>query len=221
MSYETYRLKDKRSKFNFERLSFSRYNLYGSEGGETHRLKKRIGGLLRAAAVFIVPISALILFSYVGFYRVMSVSGRAAMDAVAGPGVLELEEGILDVLASLRGAASAGLAVAGYDRYVGWTDFIEGDLVVEAPEGTLVTAAHSNKLDAAVVDGGEWSTFPRADFTWGELVALRRWDVRKVGMVGFARPQCAEDVRRRFLERSRCRFQIPTDVRCDRTFLEK
>ena len=34
VSYETYRLKDKRSV------------LYASEGGEIHRLKKRIGGLL-------------------------------------------------------------------------------------------------------------------------------------------------------------------------------
>ena len=40
-------------------------------------------------------------------------------------------------------------------------------------------------------------------------------------MVGLARPQCAEEVLRRFLERSLCRFQIPVDVRCDRTFLEE
>ena len=83
------------------------------------------------------------------------------------------------------------------------------------------TAVQSYKLDAAMVDGGEWSIFPRADFTWGELVALRRWDVRKVGMIGLARPRCAERVRRRFLERSRCRFQIPADVRGDWTFLEE
>ena len=50
---------------------------------------------------------------------------------------------------------------------------------------------------------------------------MRRWDVSKVGMVGPARPQCAEEVRRRFLERSRCRFQIPADFRCDRTFSEE
>ena len=37
-------------------------------------------------------------------------------------------------------------------------------------------------------------------------------------MVGFA---CAEEVRLRFFERSRCRFQIPADVRCDRKFLEE
>ena len=57
------------------------------------------------------------------------------MDAVAGPGVSELGEGIVDVVVSLRGAASASLAVAGYDRYVGCTDIVEGDLMVEAPEG--------------------------------------------------------------------------------------
>ena len=93
--------------------------------------------------------------------------------------------------------------------------------MIEAPEGTVGTAVQSYKLDAAVVDGGEWSIFLRADFTLGELVTLRRWDVRKVGMVGLASPQCAEEVRGRFLERLRCRFQIPADVRCDRTFLEE
>ena len=143
------------------------------------------------------------------------------MNAVAGPAVSELEESIVDVFASLRGAASAGLVVAGYDRYVGCTDFVECDLVVEAPDGTAVTAVQSYELDAAMVDGGEWSIFQRADFTWGELVALRPWHVRKVGMIGPARPQCAEEVHRRFLERSRCRFQIPADVRYDRTFLEE
>ena len=128
----------------------------------------------------------------------MSVSGGAAVDAGAGSGVSKLEENIVDVV--------AGLLVASYYRYVGCTDFVGGDLVVEAPDGTVGTAVRSYKLDAAVVNGGEWSVFPRADFTWGELVALRRRDVRKVGMVGLARPQCAEEVRRRFLERSRCRF---------------
>ena len=63
----------------------------------------------------------------------MPLSAGASMDAVAGPGVTELEEGIVDIVASLRGAASAGLVVAGYDRYVGCTDFVEGDLVIEAP----------------------------------------------------------------------------------------
>lgn len=69
--------------------------------------------------------------------------------------------------------------------------------MVEAPEGTVGTAVQSYKLDGAVVDGGEWWTFPRAEFTWGEIVALQRWDVRKVGKVGFARLQCAEEARRR------------------------
>ena len=119
---------------------------------------------LRSAALFIVLISALILRPYVGLYSVMSASGGAAMDAVAGPGVSELEEGVVDVVASLRGAASAVLFVAGYDRNVVCTDFVEGDFVGEAPVGTAV---QSYKLEAAVVDGGEWSTIPREDFTWG------------------------------------------------------
>ena len=171
--------------------------------------------------MFVVPTSAWVLHLYVRFYGVMSVSGGAATDAGADPGVSELDENIVDVVASLRGAASAGLLVARYDRYVGCTDFVEGDLVVEAPEWTVGTAVQSYKLDAAVVDGGEWSIFPRTDFTWGELVALRRWDVRKVGIVGLARLQCVEEVLRCFLQRSRCRFQIPADLRCDRTFLEE
>ena len=40
-------------------------------------------------------------------------------------------------------------------------------------------------------------------------------------MVGLALSQCAEEVRRRFLERSCCRFEISADLRCDRTFLEE
>ena len=56
--------------------------------------------------------------------RYGEISGGAARDAGAGPGGSELEENVGDVVASLRGAASAGQVVAGYDRYVGCTDFI-------------------------------------------------------------------------------------------------
>ena len=133
----------------------------------------------------------------------------------------ELEAGIEDVVASLGGAASTSLVAAGYDRYFCCTDFVEGDLVVGAPQRAVGAAVQTYKLHAAVVEGSEWSKLPRADFTWGELVTLRRWDMRKVGMVGFARPQCAEEVRRRYLERSRCRFHILADVRCDRTFVKE
>ena len=53
------------------------------------------------------------------------------------------------------------------------------------------------------------------------MVALRRWDVRKIGLVALSRPQCAEIFRCRFLERSWCRFQVPSEIRCDRTFVEE
>ena len=65
-----------------------------------------------------------------------------------------------------------------------------------------------------------WSSFPRADFAWASFVALWGWDVRKVGVIGYARPQCADAVRSRYLKRSRFPFQIPSDIRCDRNFLE-
>ena len=51
----------------------------------------------------------------------------------------------------------------------------------------------------------------------------RRWwcsDVRKAGVIGYARPQCADVVQCRYMEWSRCRSQIPSDTRRDRTFLE-
>ena len=40
-------------------------------------------------------------------------------------------------------------------------------------------------------------------------------------MVALSRPQGVEIVRCRFLKRSRCRFQIPSEIRCDRTFVEE
>ena len=54
-------------------------------------------------------------------------------------------------------------------------------MVVEAPERTVGTAVQSYKLDAAVVDGGERSIFPWADFTWGgagDVAALGRKEGR-------------------------------------------
>ena len=108
----------------------------------------------------------------------------------------------------------------GYDRYNSGNECGDGHLVAEDPEGTVGTAVQEFVLGAAVVDGGTWSSFPRADFACALLVALRRWDVRKVGVIGYARPQCADVVRSRYMERWRCRFQIPSDIRCDRTFLE-
>ena len=142
------------------------------------------------------------------------------MDLVAGAGVGHLEAGIVDAVASLRGAGVTGLVLDGCDRYNGGTEYGDGHLVAEDPEGTFGIAVQEFVLDAAVVDGGTWSTFPRADFAWVSLVALRRSDVRKVGVIWYARPQCADVLRRRYMERSGCRFQIPSDIRGDRTFLE-
>lgn len=112
------------------------------------------------------------------------------------------------------------MIAAGYDRYNGATKYADGHLVAEEPDGTVVLAVKEFALDLAVVDGGTWSSFPRADFTWGPLVALRRWDVRNVGVIKYGRPRCAGAVLSRYMERSRCSFQIPSDFRCDRTFLE-
>ena len=142
------------------------------------------------------------------------------MDMVAGGGVGHLEAGIVDAVASLRGTGVTGFVVADYDRYNGGTEYGDGHLVTEDPEGTVGTAVQEFVLDAAVVDGGTWSSFPRADFAWASLVALRRWNVRNVGVIGYARPQCADVGRSRYMEQSRCQFQIPSDISRDRTFLE-
>ena len=142
------------------------------------------------------------------------------MDVIAGGGVGHLEAGIVDAVASLRGAGVTGFVVEGYDHYNGGTGYDDSHFVAEDPEGTAGTEVQEFVLDAAVVHGSTWSSFPRADFAWASLVTLRRWDVRKVGVIGYARPKCADVVRSRYMERSGCRFQIPSDIRCDRTFLE-
>ena len=108
----------------------------------------------------------------------------------------------------------------GYNSYNGGTAFVDGHFVVKDLECTVDTTVKEFELDVAVVDNGTWSSFPRADFTWASLVALRLWDVRNVEVIGYARPQCADVVRSRYMERSRCRFEIPSDIRCDWTFLE-
>ena len=153
------------------------------------------------------------------------MSGSAGDDGadMVGPDarVGGLEAGIVNVVASFRGAGASSSVVEGYDRYMGGKDYADGELVTQDPEETVGTAVQSFVLDPAVVDGGTWSSYPRAEFTWASLVALRRWDVRRVGVVALSRPQCAEIVRCCFLERSRCRFQIPSEIRCDRTFVEE
>ena len=104
---------------------------------------------------------------------------------------------------------------------MGGNDYADGELVAEDQEETVGAAVQSFVLDPAVVDDGSWSSYPRAHFTWASLVALRRWDGRRVGVVALSRPPSAEIVRCGFLERSRCRFQIPSEIRCDRTFVEE
>ena len=138
----------------------------------------------------------------------MSCSVGNADADMFGPdaGVGELEAGIVNVVASFRGAGASSSVVEWYDRYIGGKDYADGELVTKDPEETLGTAVQSFVFDPAVVDGGTWSSYPRADFTWASLVALRRWEVRRVGVVAPSRPQCAERVRCIFLERSRCRF---------------
>ena len=135
-------------------------------------------------------------------------------------GVVHLEAGIVDAFASLRGAGVTSFVVEGYHRYNGETEYGDGHLVAEDPEGTVGTAVQEFALDSAFVDGGTWSSFSRADFAWVSLIALRRWDVRKVGVIGYACPQCEDTVRSRYMEQSCCRFQVPSAICCDRTFLE-
>lgn len=90
----------------------------------------------------------------------------------------------------------------------------------EDPEGTDGTAVQEFALDLAVVECRTWSSFSRANFTSASSVASRRWAVRKVGVIAYARPKCADVVRSWYMERSRCRFRIACDVRCERIFLE-
>ena len=153
----------------------------------------------------------------------MSVSAGDADADMSGPDVgdSELEAGIVNVVASFPGAGASSSVMEGYDRYMGGKDYADGEPVTEDPEETVGTAFQSFVLDPAVVDGGTWSSYPPADFMWDSLVALRRSDVRRVGVVALSRPQCAEIVRSSFVERSRCRFPIPSEICCDRTFVEE
>lgn len=61
---------------------------------------------------------------------------------------------------------------------------------MEDSEGTVGTVVQPFVSDPAVVDGGTWSSYPRADFTWASLVALRHWDVRRVGVAALSSPMC-------------------------------
>ena len=144
--------------------------------------------------------------------------GAGSKDVVAEGG--NLEAGIVDAVASLRGAAATGFVVEGYDRYRGGIVWGDGHLVAEDPEGTVGMAVPEFALDVAVVNDGTWYSFQRAELAWASLVALQCWDVRIVGVIGYDRPQCEDVVSGRYMDRSRCRFQIPSDIRCDRTFFE-
>lgn len=144
-------------------------------------------------------------------------AGAGSMDVVAQSGVGHLDACIVDAVASLRDAGATDLLAEVYDRYTGEREFVDGLLVAEDPEDTADTAVQEIALYVTVVDGRTWSSFQQADFTWGWSVASRGWDTRKVSVIGYARPQCAEVVCSRYMERSRCLYQIPS-VQCDRTF---
>ena len=135
-----------------------------------------------------------------------------------GAGGSELEAGIDNVFAGLRGAGASSSMVEGYERYMGGKNYVDGELVTEDPEGAVDNAFQSFVLDQEMVAGGALSSYPRVNFT---LVARRCWDVRNVGVVGLARPQCAKIFRCRFLERSLRCFQIPPEISCDRTLVEE
>ena len=62
--------------------------------------------------------------------------GTGAMDVIAGGGVGHLEAGIVDAVASLRGAGVTGFVVEGYDHYNGGTGYDDSHFVAEDPEGT-------------------------------------------------------------------------------------
>ena len=53
-------------------------------------------------------------------------------------------------------------------------EYADGELAMEDLEETVDTAVQSFVSEPPLVDGGTWSFYPRADFTWASLVALRR-----------------------------------------------
>ena len=78
----------------------------------------------------------------------------------ADAGITELEAGIVNVVASFRGAGASSSVVEEYDRYMRGKDYADWEVVTEDAEGTIGTAVQSFVLDPAVVDGGAWSSYP-------------------------------------------------------------
>ena len=87
------------------------------------------------------------------------------------------------------------------------------------PAGTIGDPVVSYLLDGDVVDDGSWAALPRAGFGWEDVRELGRWDTRQVSVAALHRPSYTEEICRRFVDASRCRYQIPGTVRYDRTFL--
>ena len=77
----------------------------------------------------------------------------------------------------------------------------------------------SHLLDGAVVDDGSWAALPRAGFVSEDERELGRWVTRQVSVVALLRPTFAEEICRRIVDASRCRYQILRTVRSDWTFL--
>ena len=134
------------------------------------------------------------------------------------PDTGEVEDGIVDVISGLR-ASQAGGATGGYVRYAGRRVFVEGGVLPVVPAGAIGDPVLSYLLDEDVVDDGSWAALPRAGFGWEDVREMGRWDTRQVSVVASLCPPYAEEICRRFVDASRCRYEIPGTVRCDRNFL--
>ena len=129
-----------------------------------------------------------------------------------------IEDGIVDVVADLRGSRGA-VTMEGYDRYIGRRDLVEGVAFPVCPAGTVADPVPSHLLDVAVADDGSWAVLPRAGFVWEDVRELVRWDIRQMSVVALLRPPYADEICRRVVDASRCLYQIPRTMRCDRNFL--
>ena len=148
----------------------------------------------------------------------MSTEMDAVVHNLAEIASVGIEDGIVDVVADLRGSRGA-VTIEGYDRYTGRPDVIAGAAFPVCPAGTVRDPVPSHLLDGAVVDDGSLAALLRAGFVWEDVRELGRWDMRQVSVVALLRPSYAEEICRRFVDAPRCRYQIPGTVRCDRTFM--
>ena len=154
----------------------------------------------------------------VRFFRWPSIGMEGVVNDLIVPDTGEVEDGIVDIISGLRGSQAGGSA-GGYVRYAGRRVFVEGGVLPVVPAGTIRDPVLSYLLDEDVVDDGSWAALPRAGLGWEDVRELGRWDTRQVPEAASLRPSYAEEICRRFVDASRCRYQIPGTVRCDRTFL--